>query len=233
LDLRLVTPADGYVLMLQVVDGEARVMFPDRPGASAALRGGEFNLEQLGARIPYANGRQGGEIVAIWSETPIRTEEFVRYGHWAISTLNRREFREDPTAATIRLATRLGASSGTAASVEYGGGDLVPRDTLRAGTYRGDGESYEWKVYRNLVRIQAGCPVGSRNATGSGEREYCASTPDRLRRSPRPASDELVRQLPPPSLSASARTAMRPAPPPVSRPVSPPPGERRPPRPPL
>ena len=225
-DIKLVVPADGYLLMLQTVDGDVRVMFPVQPGSSAALRAGEYDLAQLHTKIPYANGRSRGEIVAVWSKTPIRTEDFVRYGHWATTSLSRREFKRDATSATIDLATRLGGSSGMAASVEYGRG-MTYEDTVHVSSYRGDGEPLEWKVYRNLVRIQGNCPVGTRDVIGSGE--YCSAPSERPRSSPKRTADPEPVYVPPRPLQAPAATrSSPPPPPPATRPAAPPPAERRP-----
>lgn len=224
-DIQLVVPADGYLLMLQTVDGDVRVMFPVKPGSSSELHAGEYDLARLHTKIPYANGRSRGEIVAVWSKTPIRTEDFVRYGHWATTSLNRQEFKRDATSATIDLATSLGGSSGMAASVEYGRG-VTYQDTVQVSSYRGDGEPLEWKVYRNLVRIQSNCPVGTRDVSGSGE--YCSAPSERPRSSPKRTADPEQVYVPPRPLQAPAATRSTPPPPPATRPATPPPAERRP-----
>lgn len=228
-DITLVVPADGYLLMLQAVDGDVRVMFPVKPGSSSELRAGEYDLAELNTKIPYANGRSRGEIVAVWSKTPIRTEEFVRYGHWATTSLSRQEFKRDATSATIDLAARLGGSSGMAASVEYGR-RVTYQDTVHVSSYRGDGEPLEWKVYRNLVRIQGNCPAGTRDVIGSGE--YC-SAPARPRISPKRTADPEQVYVPPRPVQAPAATRSTPPPPPATRPATPPPATGGSPRKPL
>ena len=226
-DIKLVVPADGYVLLIQSVDGEVHVMFPARPGSSAALPAGAYNLSRLNTTIPYANGRRYGEMVAIWSQTPIQTAEFVRYGHWATGSLSRQEFKRDPVSATIDLAARLGAGSGMAASVEYGRDVIAYDDTLPVSRYQGSGDNQVWLVYQNLARIQGRCPEGTRDVIGSGE--YCSAPSERPRSAPRRIAEQEPVYVPPRPLQspATARPAP-PPPPPAARPVTPPPAERRP-----
>lgn len=225
-DIKLVVPNDGYLLMLQSVDGAVHVMFPASPGSSTALRAGEYDLAQLKAKIPYANGRHHGDIVAVWSQTPIQTAEFVRYGHWATASLSRQEFKRDPVSATIDLAARLGASSGMAASVEYGQDVITYEDTLQVSRYQGSGDNQVWLVYQNLARIQGRCPQGTRDVIGSGE--YCSAR-ERPRSAPRRIAEQEPVYVPPrPLQSPAASRPAPPPPPPAARPVTPPPAERRP-----
>jgi hypothetical protein len=233
-DISLVTSRDGYLLLLHVASGSVRVMFPVKPGASSIFPSGEYNLDRLGGEIPWANGRGAGIIVAAWSESLIRTDEFVRYGHWAVSDLNRRAFIEDPAAATIALATRLGATPGAAAAVEYGSigasSQGAPSENQAIRTIRQDGSgSLEWLVYQNLIRIQGRCPSGTRDVTGSGE--YCSAPQEAPRASPlRPVTD-LPRTEP---ADRPSRPVYRPPPvnpPPAaapSRPATPPPSGGKP-----
>lgn len=216
-DIRLVTPSDGYLLLLHVSGGSARVMFPAKPGSSSALASGEYNLDRLGTDLPWANGRGAGILVAAWSETPIRTNEFVRYGHWAVSDLSRRAFTEDPAAATIALATKLGATPGMAVAVEYGsvarsvGGES---ENLAIRRIRRDGsDNYDWLVYQNLARIQGTCPSGTRDVTGA--REFCSPPPP-------PPRERSLRPIAPVPTSEPGERPSRPvySPPPANPPPS-------------
>jgi hypothetical protein len=188
-DIRLVTPDDGYLLLVHVVGGRVGILYPGKPTVSPALAAGEYNLARLAAGRPWDLGR-GGTIVAAWSATPIRTRDFVRYGHWALSEIDRTEFRADPEAATLALATRLGASpAALSASVEYAGPALWETRSAygRGQTYRGDTLDLAVKVWRNYARIQGICPSGTRDVTGA--REVC---------SPPPPPGRAVRQVPVP-----------------------------------
>lgn len=183
-DIRLVTPSDGYLLLLHVIGGTARVMFPVKPGSSAALASGEYNLSRLGTKMPFAQGRPAGIVVAAWSKTPIRTGEFVRHGHWAVSDLSRDAFTYDPAGATIDLATKLGATPGMAVAVEYGSVAEYREesDDLAIRNYRSDGrDNQEWLVVQNLIRITGNCPAGTRDVTGAGEACYSPPSPPRER----------------------------------------------------
>jgi hypothetical protein len=185
LDVQLATPGDGYLLLLHVIDGSVRVMFPGKPTATSALPAGEYNLERLSADEPWAFGR-GGTIVAAWSATPIRTGELVRYGHWAVRDLNREDFRADPKAAAVALARRLGGDpAALAVSVEYDGPDLSLNRSAYSSQqpYRGDTVDLAVKVIRNLLQIQGNCPSGTR-PTISGE--YCTPPRERPRGTPPP-----------------------------------------------
>ena len=187
-DIRLVTPADGYLLLVHVISGTARVMFPVKPGASAALPAGEYNLRRLGTELPFSAGVRAGIVVAAWSVSPIRTGEFVRYGHWAVSDLSRQAFFSDPAGATIALATKLGATPGMAVAVEYGSvaGDQEKSEEVAVRNYRSGRSSQEWLVYQNLSGITANCPAGTRDVTHAGE--ACSQTysppPPRSKRPP-------------------------------------------------
>jgi hypothetical protein len=222
-DIRLVTLKEGYLLLLHVSGGNARVMFPGKPMASPALAGGEYNLDRLGADLPAAYGR-GGIIVAAWSDTPIRTREFVRYGHWAISELNRSAFLADPTAATIALARRLGATP-EAATVAYGSvADALYQEDVASHRFRtGPGDDLDWKVYQNLVRIMGRCPSGTRDITGA--REFC-SRPATI--SSRPSLSPITTMTRPEPANSPSRPQYSP-PPAATRPPAQPPRASTPP----
>jgi hypothetical protein len=213
LDLRLVTPADGHLLLLHIVRGDVRVMFPGKPASSSALPAGEYNLDRLSAEKPWAFGR-GGTIVAAWSAAPIRTGELVRYGHWAVSDLDKGSFRSNPTVAGLELARSLGGDPSTlSVSVEYDGPALTAtRSAYASGqTYRGDTLDLAVKVWRNYARIQGICPSGTRDVTGA--REFCTA-PSAPRRAVRQI---VIPESEPPAPPARVLYA---PPPPVMTPVS-------------
>ena len=234
-EVRLMTPTDGYLMLVHVANGKVRVLFPIRTGGSSAIAGGDYTLDQLGISIPWANGRGAGVIVAAWSPTPIRTDQFVRYGHWAVSDLERKAFLEDPAVATIELVTRLGATPGSVTSVEYGSIRTVsePRVTASRSYFASNRDDYPWKVYQNLIRIQgpARCSAGSRDVTGAGE--SCSAPPEPPRSSPRRVVEPASVYDPPRPLQSPASRAAPSPPPPASRPATPPPAERPPSRKPL
>jgi hypothetical protein len=221
-------------MLVNVVNGKVQVLFPIRTGGSSAIAGGDYSLDQLGINIPWVNGLGAGVIVAAWSPTPIRTDQFVRYGHWAVSDLERKAFLEDPAVATIELVTRLGATPGSVTSVEYGSIRTVaePRETASRSYFASNRDDYPWKVYQNLIRIQgpARCSSGSRDVTGAGE--VCSGPPEPPRSSPRRVVEPAPVYDAPSSLQSPAATRAAP-PPPAPRPVTPPPAERPPSRKPL
>jgi hypothetical protein len=232
-DVRFVTPRDGHLMLVHVANGNVRVMFPVKTGGSSAIAAGSYTLDQLGVRIPWANGRGAGVLVAAWSPTPIRTDRFVRYGHWAVSQLDRKAFLEDPAVATIELVTQLGATPGSVASVEYGSIRSVA-DSWETGSrsyVASRGDDYPWKVYQNLLRIQgpARCASGTRDVTGAGE--FCSPPPEPPRSAPRVRREQEPVDVPsrPPIAPAAPRSSSS-SPPPAPSPVTPPPAERRPPK---
>ena len=229
-DIRLVAPGDGYLMVLHVAGGRVRVMFPRKVGGSSAIAGGDYTLDRLDVNVPYVFGKGGGIIVAAWSPSRIRTEEFVRHGHWAVSDLDRGAFSADPAVATVELATQLGATRGAVAAVEYGAVGTAPEQVIR--TYvRDPRDNYQWRVYQNLVRIQGPlpCPAGTRDVTGAGE--SCSSPADSRRSAPRarPAQVGEPAYVPPrPLQSPDAIRSSPPSPPATSRPANPPPPESKP-----
>ena len=233
-DVRLMTPRDGHLMLVHVANGSVRVMFPVKTGGSSAIAGGNYTLDQLGIRIPWANGRRAGVLVAAWSPTLIRTDQFVRYGHWAVNDLERKAFLEDPAGATIELVTQLGATPGSVASVEYGSIRSIAdsRETSSRSYVSSTRDDYPWKVSQNLIRIQgpARCTSGTRDVTGAGE--TCSPPPEPPRSAPRVSRDQEPVDVPsrPPIAPAAARSSL--PPPPAPRPEPPPPSERKPPKPP-
>lgn len=234
-DVRLVTPGDGYLMLLHVVGGRVRVIFPVKTGGPSALHAGDYTLDQLGIDMPWDHGRSAGVIVAAWSPTVIRTHEFVRYGHWAVSDLSRKAFTADPAIATIDLVTRLGATPGAVASVEYGsiGGVAAPVETASRSYAPRNADDYPWKVYQNLVRILNNCPSADWDLNG----EPCAARqvsprPSRHAASPEEPGQEPgdrpgrpVYNPPPPVRSTQPPRVERPAPPPPNPPA---PGRKQP-----
>jgi hypothetical protein len=117
--LRVATPADGHLLLLNVRSGgDIRVLFPAKPGTSGYLSAGEYDLDRLNA--PNVTLKQYGRktIVAVWSASPLQLEKFTRYGHWAVSDVDQAAFRRDPVDATRALMRRLGGHDLIVASVE-------------------------------------------------------------------------------------------------------------------
>ena len=176
-NVRLVTPAQGHLFLLHIANGNVRVMFPGKPSRSPALPEGEYDLKLLDAELPYRY-EMGGIILALWSDAPIRTDEFVRHGHWAVNDLSREAFKRNPQAESIALARRLGASPQLlAAEVKYNLDSYEARSgdaSARGGYARLANDSLSWRVLNNFLRIQGMCPSGSRDVTGAGE--YCTVT---------------------------------------------------------
>ena len=233
-NMRLVTPGDGYLMLLHVASGRVHVMFPVTTGGPSALPAGDYTLDRLGIDMPWANGLGPGVIVAAWSPTLIRTNEFVRYGHWAVSDLSRKAFTADPAVATIDLVTRLGATPGAVASVEYGSIRTfgAPRETASRSYAPGNADDYPWKVYQNLFRILSNCPSADRDLNGEpcGRREPLypgrrIAPPAEPEQEPVDRPGRPVYSPPPPVTPTPASRVERPAPPPPNPPA---PGRKQP-----
>ena len=154
--VRVQAAADGYLVVLHAdADGRVRVLFPADPGEDARVRGGRrFEVRGRGDRDAFwVDERDGGGFVlAAWSATPYRFEEFVRGNHWDFRALALGDTGDvaDPEQALLDVVRRM-ASDG---SFEY--------DVARYSV--GDGS----RGYRRGYRYPHYSPVSVRLGFGWG-----------------------------------------------------------------
>jgi len=179
--LSISLPADGHLLLLDVRrNGQVRVLFPRRPIQTSFIPGGEYDLDRLHLATPYSFNHDKGVVVALWSSTPFAYGDFVQYGHWAVTYLPRGEFVANPVLASLALARRMTSNGVRVASTVYDRRPPQIRALDKVETVRYASERWEYREYYNYLRIQNGCPSGTRDRTGAGE--YCWA-PEPQRRS--------------------------------------------------
>src|SRR2546422_9251216 len=103
---------DGYVVVLRTDgDGHVRVLFPLDPSADAFVRGGDKReIRSRGGREAFiADEREGGGLVlAAWSKSAFKFDQFVRAGHWGYSALDSHESGGVPEGGRARPCHALG-----------------------------------------------------------------------------------------------------------------------------
>jgi hypothetical protein len=167
----IAVPETGHLILLDVwANGQVRVVFPARPSSSTAVPAGQLDLAALGVSTPYMLSRGAGTLVAVWSPTSFDFENFAVYGHWRVRELSRSAFSNQPIEASLGLVRPLTASPVQLAATEYD----PHRVPLKPAS-----QSADLSLYRreralqpevvNYLRIQRGCPSGSRDVTGAGE----------------------------------------------------------------
>src|SRR6266566_541758 len=102
---------DGYVVVLRADgDGRVRVLFPLDPGADDFVRGGDKReVRSRGDREAFlVDEREGsGVVLAAWSATAFKFDEFVRGDHWDYSALDTRQSSDDKEAALVDVVQRM------------------------------------------------------------------------------------------------------------------------------
>src|SRR6266566_3197220 len=102
---------DGYVVVLRADgDGRVRVLFPLAPGADDFVRGGDKReVRSRGDREAFlVDEREGsGVVLAAWSATAFKFDEFVRGDHWDYSALDTRQSSDDKEAALVDVVQRM------------------------------------------------------------------------------------------------------------------------------
>ncbi len=208
--LQVTTPSDGHLLLLNVWgDGHLRVLFPRRPSSSSFLRAGHYDFDKISSGSLWRMGGEG-TFVAVWSQHEFNYGDFVRYGHWAVSDLNHRQFAEDPAAAVTALVNRMEGQNAklVTASYDWRPAMIPATELVRLEKY--PRESNRYRELENYLRIQRGCPSGTRDVTGAGE--YC-TRPEPPRRAPTVVSPPEPVYIPPANpQSPPARTATPAAP---------------------
>lgn len=104
---------DGYLVTLQTdVDGRVKVLFPVDPNADQRITGGKkFELKGRGGREAFvASDTLGhGTVLAAYSKTPFRFEEFAVDGHWNTAALSGKsaEVKADPESYLRGIVQRM------------------------------------------------------------------------------------------------------------------------------
>ncbi len=102
---------DGYVVVLRADgDGRVRVLFPLDPGADDFVRGGDKReIRSRGDREAFlVDERDGsGVVLAAWSSTAFKFDEFVRGDHWDYRALDTRQSSDDKEAALVDAVQRM------------------------------------------------------------------------------------------------------------------------------
>ena len=102
---------DGYVVVLRADgDGRVRVLFPLDPGSDDFVRGGDKReVRGRGDREAFlVDEREGGGVVlAAWSSTAFKFDEFVRGDHWDYRALDTRQSGDDREAALVDIVQHM------------------------------------------------------------------------------------------------------------------------------
>src|SRR6266550_452570 len=102
---------DGYVVVLRADgDGRVRVLFPLDPGSDDFVRGGDKReVRSRGDREAFlVDEREGsGVVLAAWSATAFKFDEFVRGDHWDYRALDTRQSSDDKEAALVDAVQRM------------------------------------------------------------------------------------------------------------------------------
>lgn len=109
--VRVKAAKDGYLVVLRAdADGRIRVLFPLDPGDDAAVQGGrELEVRGRGDREAFTvdEGEGSGRVLAVWSASPFRFDEFSRARHWDYRALSVEGADDDPEAALLGLVDRM------------------------------------------------------------------------------------------------------------------------------
>jgi hypothetical protein len=106
---------DGYLVVLRAdVDGRVRVLFPIDPQDDQRIAGGKkYELKGRGGREAFvAEDTLGqGTVLAAYSKTPFRFEEFEKGGHWNSAALSGsvQDMKADPETQLRDIVQRMQA----------------------------------------------------------------------------------------------------------------------------
>ncbi len=107
---------DGYLVVLRAdVDGRVKVLFPVDPGDDQRVAAGKkYELKGRGGREAFvAEDTVGlGTVLAAYSTTPFRVEQFAREGHWNTGALSDRasEVKADPETVLRNVVQHMQAA---------------------------------------------------------------------------------------------------------------------------
>ena len=103
--------ADGYLVVLRAdADGRPRVLFPIDPSDDTFIRAHKkFEVRSRGDREAFAvDEREGsGVVLAAWSASPFKLDEFVRGDHWDYRVLGTIQTGSDAEAALVDVVQRM------------------------------------------------------------------------------------------------------------------------------
>jgi hypothetical protein len=102
---------DGYLVVVRVDgDGRVRVLYPLRPDDEGEIRGGkEFEIRSRGDREAFVvdENSGAGAVLAAWSATPFKFDDFTRNGHWDYRALGAEKITGDREAGLLDLVDRM------------------------------------------------------------------------------------------------------------------------------
>src|SRR2546426_386964 len=103
--------ADGYLVVVRAdADGRVRVLFPIDPSDDTFMRAHKkFEVRSRGDREAFAvDEREGsGVVLAAWSASPFKFDEFVRGDHWDYRVLGTIQTGSDAEAALEDVVQRM------------------------------------------------------------------------------------------------------------------------------
>ena len=103
--------ADGYLVVVRAdADGRVRVLFPIDPSDDTFMRAHKkFEVRSRGDREAFAvDEREGsGVVLAAWSASPFKFDEFVRGDHWDYRVLGTIQTGADAEAALVDVVQRM------------------------------------------------------------------------------------------------------------------------------
>src|SRR5438445_761675 len=103
--------ADGYLVVLRAdADGRLRALFPIDPSDDTFIRAHKkLEVRSRGGREAFAvGGRAGsGVVLAAWSASPFKFDEFVRGDHWDYRVLGTIQTGADAEAALVDVVQRM------------------------------------------------------------------------------------------------------------------------------
>jgi len=109
----------GYLVVLRAdVDGRVRVLFPLDPSDDQRIAGDKkYQLKGRGGREAFvADDTTGsGTVLAAYSKTPFRFDQFEKNGHWdsdALSGGGLKDVQADPESQLRDIVQRMQASAG-------------------------------------------------------------------------------------------------------------------------
>jgi hypothetical protein len=102
---------NGYLVVLRADhDGRVRALFPVDPQDDQRVKGGKkYELKGRGGREAFvADDTIGrGTVLAAYSETPFRFDEFAKDGHWDTGALSSQGRTADPEAQLRDIVQRM------------------------------------------------------------------------------------------------------------------------------
>ena len=102
---------DGYVVVLRAdARGQVRVLFPIEPQSDGRVRAGKkYELKGRGGREAFVVDDTAGRgtVLAAFSKSPFRFDEFQQRGHWDYQALSGQALKDDPEAGLMEIVRRM------------------------------------------------------------------------------------------------------------------------------